>query len=641
MKKITIITFFLLLNLFLCPVIFANDFMEALPVLKEYRAHRISSFDRNGGNGDFLAGVKGTVTLAEITGPGAITHIWVTINSPEQHHLRKLVLRMYWDGEETPSVEAPIGDFFGLGHGTYYHYYSRPFAIGTAKGLNSFWFMPFSRSARITLTNDGDVPVSSFYYYIDYRSYDEYRSQNLQNINAMGRFHAQYHQEMPTTKGRDYTILKASGIGHYVGCNLSIQLATNGWWGEGDDKFYIDGETIPSMNGTGSEDYFCGAWCYGEAFYSLYFGCPLRGKHVKGELWNVYRYHIEDPVPFQKSIQVDIEAVHQFNPSDPPDHYSSVAYWYQQEPHAAFPPFPPVQDRLPRELEKQVERNIPGALEAESLKIVSRSSGDTSNVQDMSTFDGSWSGGAQLWLHGNNQGDFMEVEVDIPDDGVYEIDGYFTRSFDYAIFDVLIDDVQLNAFPINGYSLQTKHSGKVVLGRMELSKGIHKVKFTASNKDSSSSSYMIGVDCLKFTKLEKGDIERIIVDNLDTASSFRTEGEWKLGVGGEDYGSNVSWAEKGRGECRAFWMPSFPKTGKYSVYMWYGKDPADDHATNAPVVISHEKGEDSRTINLKENCGRWNYIGEYKFKKGRSGYVMITNNANGNVVADAVKFVGE
>ncbi|MBN1901196.1 DUF2961 domain-containing protein [Candidatus Sumerlaeota bacterium] len=611
--------------------------MEALPVLKEYRAHRVSSFDRNGDNADFLSGVKGTVTLAEITGPGAITHIWFTINSPEQFHLRKLVLRMYWDGEESPSVESPVGDFFGLGHGAYYHYHSRPFAIGTSKGLNCFWFMPFSRSAKITLTNEGDEPVRSFYYYIDYRFYDEEHSNLLPEINSMGRFHAQYSQEMPTTEGKDYTILKASGRGHYVGCNLSIQLGSNGWWGEGDDKFYIDGETFPSLYGTGSEDYFCGAWCYGEAFDSLYFGCPLRGKHVKGELWNVYRYHIEDPIPFTESIRVDIEALYQ----NPPCDYSSVAYWYQVEPHVAFPPLPPVEERLPRVAAKQPVMTISGALEGENMKVLSHSKGDAVDVQDMTTFEGGWSGGAQLWLHGNNEGDFIEVEINLPEKGVYEIEGYFTKSFDYAIFDVLIDDNRINAYPINGYSLQTWHSGKIVLGRTELTKGLHKVKFIAVDKDPSSSSHMIGVDCMKFNKLEKDDLGRIIIDNLDTASSFRTEGAWNIGSGGEDYGTNVHWAEKGRGESRAFFTPDFPKSGNYSVFIWYGSDSNSDHATNAPLIIHHAKGEDVATINLKQNCGKWNYIGEYKFQKGRSGFVMISNNADGNVLADAVKFVKE
>ncbi len=224
--------------------------LSTLPEMKPYQALRVSSYDRSGGNADgqnILPKPGETVALAELSGPGEVTHIWVTIASPEPDHLRKLVLRMYWDGEEHPSVEAPIGDFFGLGHAQYYHFSSQPIAIGTNNGMNCFWLMPFSKSARITLTHEGEKPLRAFYYYIDYRVYPEDDANAVKTIAAQGRFHAQYRQLMPTVKGEDYTLLEAQGQGHYVGCNLSIQLNSDGWWGEGDDKIYVDGETFPSF----------------------------------------------------------------------------------------------------------------------------------------------------------------------------------------------------------------------------------------------------------------------------------------------------------------------------------------------------------------------------------------------------------
>lgn len=312
-----------------------------LPQLKDYRAYRISSNDPTGGNEDgqqtnpIKAGEERV--LAKIDGAGAITHIWVTIASKDANHLRNLVLRTYWDGEQNPSVETPIGDFFGLGHARYYQYASKPLAIGTNNGLNSFWRMPFGNGAKITVTNEGTVQVDAFYYYIDYQKYDALP-------DNIGRFHAQYRQDMPCKPGENYLILSANGKGHYVGCNLSVELNADGWWGEGDDMIYVDGEEVASLRGTGSEDYFCGAWCYGEAFSNLYFGCPLRGEHKKGALWNVYRYHIEDPIPFTQDIKVTIEHGHA---NDRSDSFSSVAYWYQLEPHIAFAPLPPSQERLP------------------------------------------------------------------------------------------------------------------------------------------------------------------------------------------------------------------------------------------------------------------------------------------------------
>lgn len=612
--------------------------LEALPLPENFTSHRISSYDRRGGNADFLSGTTGTVTLAEIEGPGAITHIWFTINSGEKYHLRKLVLRMYWDGETEPSVETPVGDFFGLGHGIYYHYYSEPISIGTSKGLSCFWLMPFSHSAKITLTNDGEQPIRSFYYYIDYRKYDENDPATIDAVNSMGRFHARYNQQMPTVKGEDYTILDARGSGKYVGCNLSIELNSDGWWGEGDDKIYIDNDTTPTLSGTGSEDYFCGAWCYGEPFYSPYFGCPLRGRHAKGALWNVYRYHIPDPIAFQKSIKVDIEAIHSSGPYDPPDNYSSVAYWYQNEPHEPFPLLPSVEERLPRQEALMLEITDP--LEAEDLPVVAVSKRSEYDPQAMSTFMGIWSNDTQLFFRGNAIGDYITLEFEIPEKGLYELLAYFTLSYDYAIFDVYVDKHKINKYPIDGYYITPIHSQLMNLGEIKLDKGKHTIKFIACGANPHSTGYFIGIDCFKFRKIEeKPKVEGIIVDNRDSRGWFKTEGAWNVGVGGKDFDGDVSWAEKGTGDSIAIWQPAIPKSGIYEVYMWYGADPNNDHATNALVTIKHQKGEDTIEVNLKENYGQWNLLGEYKLKKGSDNYVMISNNADGNVLADAVKFV--
>jgi len=277
------------------------------------------------------------VTLAEIEGPGAIHHIWVTI-AAEAFYGRKIILRMYWDGEITPSVEAPIGDFFGVGHGLNRNLSSLPISCSSeGRARNCYWHMPFRRSARITATNEGTRQVGAFYYYIDYRE-----------LSGLPRdipyFHAQYRQEMPCQPDKNYLICETSGRGHYVGCNLSILQRAMGWWGEGDDMIYVDGEEFPSLYGTGSEDYFSDAWGMRED-ENLFYGCPLQESDFQvGSKATVYRFHIPDPIPFKKSIRVTIEHGHANNLSD---YYSSVAYWYQSEPHKPYPPLPSVEKRIP------------------------------------------------------------------------------------------------------------------------------------------------------------------------------------------------------------------------------------------------------------------------------------------------------
>jgi hypothetical protein len=335
--------------------------MDALATTHDYVQKRASSFDRSGGNADAIAIKPGeTTTLLDAEGPGEVTHLWFTIASDENYHLKKIVLRAYWDGEATPSVEAPIGDFFGLGLGEYFTYESALLAVAPDKALNAFFPMPFAHHARITVTNEGTLPVNSFYFNIDYRQY----AQPL----AAGTlyFHAQYRQKAPnegwlktalpndnpsvlTRKNLDgkdnYVWLEASGRGHYVGVTMSVLQNQDGWWGEGDDMFFVDGAQTPSIQGTGSEDYFLGAWDFGTTSFSYAnFGAPQKGAELAGSRSSVYRFHLDSPIPFTRSLRATIEHGHANSRSD---NYYSVAYWYQTEPHAAFPPLPPVAERIP------------------------------------------------------------------------------------------------------------------------------------------------------------------------------------------------------------------------------------------------------------------------------------------------------
>ncbi|MEO8026153.1 MAG: glycoside hydrolase family 172 protein [Bryobacteraceae bacterium] len=352
--------------------------LAGLSQARSGRRKRISSSDKTGRNDDRIR-VKagGTATLAEIDGAGSIRHIWMTIADGEPDYLRRLVLRAYWDGESQPSVESPLGDFFGVGHAKVAHYSSMPLNMVSGgsplnenqAAMNCFFPMPFARHARLTLTNDGEKPAHAVYFYVDYEAYDRLPAGEL-------AFHAQWRRNNPTTASVDladagldfgktndivntsgagnYVILDAQGRGHYAGCNLSIDhinpIKNFGWFGEGDDMIYIDGEAQPSLAGTGTEDYFGAAWGYPSGAYSMpYHGIslagPTQGPDAYSGKWTMYRYHIEDPVMFEKSIRVTIEAGHaNVHAND----YASVAYWYQAEPHKPFGALPAMSQRLPR-----------------------------------------------------------------------------------------------------------------------------------------------------------------------------------------------------------------------------------------------------------------------------------------------------
>jgi len=315
-----------------------QDLLKGLGQKQDYRSRRVSSYDRSGGNRDSVIIEPGkTAVLAEIEGPAAIHHIWATV-AAEPFYGRKIVLRIYWDDEKSPSVEAPIGDFFGVGHGLNRDFSSLPITCSSeGRARNCYWYMPFRRSCRITAKNEGTRPVDAFYYYIDYRELPALPDDTP-------TFHAQYRQEFPPDARRNYLLLEAEGAGHYVGCNLSVLQRAMGWWGEGDDMIRVDGESRPSLHGTGSEDYFSDAWGMREG-QSPFYGCPLQEEDFQaGSKATVYRFHVPDPVPFKKSIEVTIEHGHA---NDRGDLLSSVAYWYQTEPHRAFRSFPPVSERIP------------------------------------------------------------------------------------------------------------------------------------------------------------------------------------------------------------------------------------------------------------------------------------------------------
>jgi hypothetical protein len=362
--------------------------LAGLARLREFKSRRLSSWDRSGGNFDFVAVQPGqTVVLGEIAGAGCIKHIWMTMMSlpDEPHDLRRTVLRMSWDGEASPSVEVPLGDFFGIGFGIRKNFVSLPLQMSPegGRGFNCWFPMPFAHGARLEVENQGGCQRILFFY-IDY---EEYRALDAD----LARFHAWWNRENPTagtarargytradygydekrphgpglalaadgpwqrsnlTGERNYVILHARGDGHYVGCNLNVDVferQVNDWWGEGDDMIFVDGEPWPPrLHGTGSEDYFNTAFCPKEEYCAPYHGLtvysgtadwPWRGQN------SLYRFHVEDPIRFEREIRVTIEAGHD---NELANDYSSTAYWYQRGRTEPLPVLPSVEARLPR-----------------------------------------------------------------------------------------------------------------------------------------------------------------------------------------------------------------------------------------------------------------------------------------------------
>ena len=285
---------------------------------------------------------KQVYTIAEIQGPGVIQHIWMTPSGP----WRFSILRFYWDGEKEPSIEVPAGDFFASGWQKYGQISSLAVCSNPHSGLNSYWPMPFRKSARITIENL-DTAQMTLFYQVDYA---------LTDVPAdEGYFHAQFRRANPQPYKVPYTILDGvKGWGQYVGTYLAWGTHTSKWWGEGEVKFYIDGDTkFPTICGTGTEDYFGGSYDFEnddhkyQEFTTPYSGLSLvvrpDGLYETQQRFSLYRWHIMDPVRFDQDLKVTIHALGwrsggRYLPLQ--DDIASTAFWYQTEPHAPFPPLP-------------------------------------------------------------------------------------------------------------------------------------------------------------------------------------------------------------------------------------------------------------------------------------------------------------
>ena len=473
---------------------------------KDFLAHRSSSNNPDwNSNDDSKRPIPGeTTVLADLEGPGVLTHIWVTIADNEYGWPRLLRLRVYYDGSATPSVDAPVGDFFAVGHG-----FERPVKSlmvrdsSAGRARNSYWPMPFRKSCRVTITNEGRRRVANLYFHVDW--------EKVPSLPAnTPYFHARYRQSLPApADGSNYEFLNVKGRGHYVGTVLSVVQAEAGWFGEGDDLFYVDGEKYPSIEGTGSEDYFNDAWGL-HVDDGPYYGVTVADGTGLGSRMTAYRWHLVDPIPFTKSLKFDIE--HKgwtFNTDgsvksgfgERVDLMSSVAFWYQEGIAEDQPPVPYGSARLPQGNATQIEVETDMA----GVKAVK---GKMSMVPDLF-----WSKDVILF-EAEGKDSTLEIPFTVPDDGDYELYTELAQASDYGIYTVLLDGKppvapQLEHEPgadvrpqmeFDGYAYETYVGAAYQVGWPRLTKGRHTLTYVCLGKNAASTGYNLGVDNIVLAK---------------------------------------------------------------------------------------------------------------------------------------------
>ena len=448
-----------------------------------------------------------TMVLADIQGPATVNHIWLTFSEARPNWLEaggsanpaEIVLRMYWDNHPEPSVEAPLGDFFAAGFGLRQEVRSLPVQVEGGDGYNAFWRMPFFRRGLITVTNEGEKNVRSFYYQIDYT-----RADHLPEGTAY--FHAQYRQEFPETLGRDYLILDAEGQGHYVGTVMSVQSRSPYWFGEGDARIYVDGDTVPSIQGTGTEDYFLSAWGLDEHLYP-YFGCTYLSDDPSnlGMRATMYRWHIEDPIRFQESLRFEIEHTGWISADETEtgevdghvqreDDIATVAFWYQVGHGKRFTTLPSLAERVfsDHDLIVQGRDLLPSA----------HHSGGTLEIQ--AGYD--WTGDGQLFFAPPSGGASLEVDFPVAEEELRGLVLRLTHGPDYGRYRIFLDGTEvtnLADYPDwNPRGARDFYSPQVevrdlYLGSYTLSPGAHTLRFEAAGANPLSSGDNLGLDSVR------------------------------------------------------------------------------------------------------------------------------------------------
>lgn len=463
---------FLALLLFCAPAWSAG--LEDLARPQQGRSRRVTSTFREGADGKYHADAapKGdleersnydnfrvppgaTHAVMDVTGPGAITHIWFTFLGPEPQgwardgsaNHQEMLLRIYWDGRERPGVEAPLGDFFANSFGKRSEVISLPVIVEDADSYNCFWRMPFRKSARVEIVNQSAKPISLLYYNIDWIELPDLPPDTPY-------FHAQYRQEYPAVSGRDYVVLDTKGRGHYVGTVLSVRTRSPSWFGEGDEKIHVDGEKEPSIWGTGTEDYFLSAWGL-QRTSTPYFGVPYFDQWgIVGGHTSAYRWHVEDPIVFNTGLKVTFEHFGWISPDENPegrstswnerqDDYSSVAFWYQTGEPTFTARAPDADDRRLPDIERSV-------VFARDFAAAAHHGAGNATPQQLDFHDGP----QLLYQPESAEGAWLEIPFAVKQKEPLRLLLNATRSYDFGRYQASLNGVPLGG-PLDFYDPDT------------------------------------------------------------------------------------------------------------------------------------------------------------------------------------------
>lgn len=498
------------LMLTLSPKPGAAQDLDALMKIQAGKTRAVTSTDPSyTGNADRIKYIVPgeTRVLADIAGPAVIRHIWLTFNEARPNWLEaggsaapdEIVLRMYWDGAKDPAVEAPLGDFFGAGFGRRLELRSVPVQVEGGDGYNCYWPMPFAKRGLITVTNESKKNVRSFYYHIDY-------DEEPAPVPETAYFCAQYNQAFPEKLGEDYLIADIRGRGHYVGTVMSARSRSPLWFGEGDVRVYVDGDAKPTIQGTGTEDYFLMAWGLNPALFP-YYGCTYMSMDFEGlgTEYSLYRWHIPDAVRFTKSLRFTIEHTGWITGDETEsgkteghvereDDIATVAFWYQLGQPRRFTKIPPLAERRLPNLDIVIggngliasARHSPGVLEAQK------------------GFD--WTGEGQLLFMPASDQPVLEVDFNVGKEEYRGLLLRMTHAEDYGIYRIFLDGKNIRQpddytgfqrlpdydFYLNGLDVRDHY-----LGSFKLALGKHTLRFECVGRNPFAKGNYLGLDSIR------------------------------------------------------------------------------------------------------------------------------------------------
>jgi hypothetical protein len=451
-----------------------------------------------------------TVVLADIEGPAVINHIWLTfaearpswLEAEGAAHPGEIVLRMYWDGAANPAVEVPLGDFFGAGFGLRRELRSIPVQVEGGDGYNAYWQMPFFERGRITVTNEGVKNVRSFYYQIDYTEVEALPE-------GTAYFCAQYRREFPETLGEDYVVLEAEGQGHYVGTVMSVQSRSPYWFGEGDARIYVDGDTLPTIQGTGTEDYFLSAWGLNEHLFP-YFGVTYMSDDPSnlGVRATMYRWHVDDPIRFTTSLRFELEHTGWMSADETEtgevdghvereDDVATVAFWYQVGQPKSFPELPSLEGRTFPDLDRAIE----------GRELLENARHSTGRIELQPGYG--WNGDGQILFFPATTDAYLELDFEIVQSERAGLVLRLTHAPDYGRYRILLDgqDVaELEDYPEwnprgpRDLYAQQVEVRDLYLGTYSLTPGTHTLRFESAGRNPFSAGNLLGFDSVRLRR---------------------------------------------------------------------------------------------------------------------------------------------